>query len=75
MKTYTYTGPKSAVTIGETDVLLNTGETIELNDSNKFVQRLVSKGLLVETSAKLHLKPIPAPEADEPDTKHKKSEK
>lgn len=55
MKTYTYQGPDSGITLQDkktsTDVLLRQGVTVELPEDNAAVKTLVAQGYLVEQPA------------------------
>ena len=54
MKTYTYKGPDSGITLQDketsTDVLLRNGRTVRLPEGNAAVKTLVAQGYLVETA-------------------------
>jgi hypothetical protein len=51
MTKYLYTGPQTAFTIGETDFQLHPDAVIDLDETNSYVQRLVSQGRLHEQVA------------------------
>ncbi len=54
MKTYTYQGPDSGITLQDkdtsTDVLLRAGQTVRLPESNAAVKTLAAQGYLVEVA-------------------------
>lgn len=54
MKTYTYKGPDSGITLQDketsTDVLLRNGRTVRLPEGNAAVKTLVAQGYLVESA-------------------------
>lgn len=52
MKTYTYSGPPSGVTLaGGKEVPLHPGKDVELDPDNPYVKTLVARGRLVEVTA------------------------
>jgi hypothetical protein len=51
MTKYLYTGPQTAFTVGKTDYQLHPDAVIDLDETNSYVQRLVSQGRLHEQSA------------------------
>ncbi len=74
MKTYTYKGPDSGITLQDketsTDVLLRNGKTVRLPEGNAAVKTLAAMGYLVEVAEQA---PPPAPPAEKPTTKPKAS--
>lgn len=54
MKTYTYKGPDSGITLQDketsTDVLLRNGKTVRLPEGNAAVKTLVAQGYLTEVA-------------------------
>lgn len=70
MKTYTYKGPDSGITLQDketsTDVLLRHGRTVHLPEGNSAVKTLVAQGYLVETAEP---PPPPPAAAEKPATK------
>ena len=55
MKTFTYTGKqtiKATIVVGKTpqDIVLVSGKTATLDETNSFVAPLIAKGLLVEVA-------------------------
>jgi hypothetical protein len=59
MKHYTYHGPQTSFTVGETDYCLLDGEKVELDETNKYVHRLLAIG---------RLKPVEAEALAQPET-------
>lgn len=52
MKTYTYSGPPSGVTLDDgTEVLLYSGKTKDLPEDNAYVKALVAQGRLTAVTA------------------------
>jgi hypothetical protein len=66
MKTYTYQGPDSGITLQDkdtsTDVLLRAGQTVRLPEGNAAVKTLAAQGYLVEVEDP---HPSPLPQAGE----------
>lgn len=80
MKTYTYKGPDSGITLQDketsTDVLLRNGKTVRLPDSNAAVKTLAAMGYLVEAPDEAPAPAAVAPAAAEkPATKSTKAAK
>ena len=76
MKTYTYKGPDSGITLQDrdtsTDVLLRNGKTVRLPESNAAVKTLAAMGYLVEVAEQA---PPPAVAQQKPATKSTKAAK
>lgn len=65
MQKFTYSGPKTSFTIGKTDIFLNDGAVVELDETNSYVKRLITHGRLKPIA-----KPeVPAPIAEAPEEK------
>ena len=77
MKTYTYKGPDSGITLQDketsTDVLLRNGRTVRLPEGNAAVKTLVAQGSLVETADSAAAAAPAAP--DKPATKSTRAAK
>lgn len=77
MKTYTYKGPDSGITLQDketsTDVLLRNGRTVRLPEGNAAVKTLVAQGYLVETADSAAAAAPAAP--DKPATKSTRAAK
>jgi hypothetical protein len=82
MKTYSYTGPLSGVSLKECgDVLLIPGSTVQLPADNGYTQRLIRKGWLQEEQGQgssgkgqggLEAGTDPDPETSRPETKKRR---